>query len=131
MSNAQLRNGYPIRDTGKGSSRIRFYIHRAVAKLFVENPENKPCVNHIDGNKLNNDATNLEWCTKAENNQHARRTGLIGPKRSGYTHNTLTLDEVLLIKTFPNLPARFFADSLGCGIHNIYAIRKGKSWTHV
>lgn len=52
------------------------YAHRMVAQTFIPNPENKECVNHKDGNKLNNNINNLEWVTKAENNRHARDTGL-------------------------------------------------------
>jgi hypothetical protein len=55
----------------------KYALHRLIAQMFIENPENKPFVNHIDGNKLNNTVNNLEWVTCAENNLHNHKTGLI------------------------------------------------------
>ena len=51
-------------------------IHRMVAEIYVPNPNKKDFVNHIDGNKYNNSANNLEWVTRSENQLHAYKLGL-------------------------------------------------------
>jgi hypothetical protein len=55
------------------------FIHRLMCETFLPNPDGKAHVNHKDGNKLNNSLANLEWATPAENNAHARETGLSKP----------------------------------------------------
>lgn len=69
------------KNNGNGYLRIyipktkeRFLLHRLVATAYIPNPENKPQVNHIDGNKHNNSASNLEWCTGKENISHFYET---------------------------------------------------------
>lgn len=56
------------------------HMHRLVALAFIPNPLNKKTVNHIDGNKINNNVSNLEWATYKENNNHAYRLGLNKPQ---------------------------------------------------
>lgn len=60
-----------------------YRIHRLVAENFLPRVDGKPIVNHIDGNKLNNDVENLEWCTQSENVQHAWNSGLNSRTREG------------------------------------------------
>lgn len=74
-------NGYKVVSTkpwGKGKTKC-FRVHREVAKVFIENPQNKPHVNHKDGVKSNNCVHNLEWCTPQENSNHAKDNGLLRP----------------------------------------------------
>jgi len=85
-----VRTGLPVKPflTGRGYYYVRFYkrkggakgsdflISRLVASMWVENPENKKEVNHIDGNKENNAASNLEWVDRLGNMVHARKTRL-------------------------------------------------------
>lgn len=65
--------GYLYVDLYKNNERKRFFIHRLVAEYFIPNPQNKPFVNHKDGNPRNNDFSNLEWCTAVENVEHASK----------------------------------------------------------
>lgn len=69
-------DGYlQVRLFNNGNSRLTF-VHRIVAETFLSNPDGLPEVNHVDGNKRNNDVRNLKWCTRQENMLHAHDTGL-------------------------------------------------------
>lgn len=74
--------------------RRREFVHRLVAIHYVDNPNNLPMVNHIDGVKLNTHYTNLEWVTCKSNTRHAFQTGLrVGPRR--LSHDTVKLIKAL------------------------------------
>ncbi len=82
----EKRNHYLTPTISNGYYRVGLYntngiqrnhqVHKLVAQYFCENPDNKPVVNHKDGNKLNNHYTNLEWVTRSENTKHAHSLGL-------------------------------------------------------
>lgn len=73
---SKIDKGYHRVKLCKDGSRKYYAVHRLVALTFIDNPHNLPVINHIDGNKLNNHISNLEWCTISENTQHAYNTGL-------------------------------------------------------
>ena len=62
------------------------YLHRLLAICYLPNPNNYPIINHIDGDKRNNNLANLEWCTSAHNAQHAVRIGLVPPPIPRYIY---------------------------------------------
>lgn len=92
---------------GNKGYRKQYKIHRLVARYFIDNPENKPYVNHKDGNKHNNHVDNLEWVTESENTIHAYKTGLIPVQKPIKATN---LDNPSIIEVFESLSecARYF-----------------------
>jgi hypothetical protein len=71
--------GYEIVSLCKNGKVNKCSVHRIVASAFVPKQEGRDVVNHIDGNKQNNRAENLEWCTPKENSRHALDNGLLAP----------------------------------------------------
>ena len=117
-----------------------YSVHRLVALTFIENKENKPEVNHIDGNKLNNHISNLEWNTTQENLEHKRINNLgktLKAKFSatGINNSQAKLDEqdVILIRTncVTKNDIKKFSNELNVSIATIYDIKNRRSWTHI
>ena len=67
---------YLVVNLHKNGVQKQYFIHKLVALAYIDNPLEYTIVNHIDGNKLNNKVTNLEWCNQSMNQQHAVDTGL-------------------------------------------------------
>lgn len=68
--------GYKVVSVWIDGKVTKHNLHRIVAETYIPNPDDKCCVNHKDGNKLNNHISNLEWMTNLENRQHAVKNGL-------------------------------------------------------
>lgn len=107
-------------------------VHRLVAMAFIDNPDKKPEVNHLDGNRLNNKLENLEWVTKEENMSHAVVMGLINNPFGVCSRNSKFVTEVyngegeLIAETYGNAELLL----LGFDYRNVYAVIVGKQKTH-
>jgi len=97
-------NGYYIVNLCANKQQKIVCIHKLIAKAFIPNPESKPIVNHIDGNKLNNDISNLEWVTYAEDTKHAIETGLreMPSNNPGVSKRKLTIEQAQLARKLFN-----------------------------
>lgn len=80
------KNGYVYIELNVAGNVYYKRVHRLVAETYIPNPDNKPMVNHKDGNKSNNYYTNLEWVSGSENNIHAIENGLVDPKKQSHTY---------------------------------------------
>lgn len=108
-------------------------IHRLVALAFVPNPENKPQVNHIDGDKNNNKWTNLEWATNQENNEHKFKILKVFPKIPIKNKSRkLTEEQVKQIPTLlKTMNQKEIAKLFNVGHTTIVEITRGRSWRHL
>jgi tRNA nucleotidyltransferase/poly(A) polymerase len=107
------------------------YIHRLVAKAFIPNPENKPTVNHKDGNKKNNYVGNLEWATYPENKIHAFETGISIPTHGQQVWNSILKEsDISTIKDLnkDGYNQREIADKYGVNKSVISRILSGDDW---
>jgi hypothetical protein len=124
-------NGYYTVTLCNKSINKTFYVHRLIAETFLPNSLNKSTINHIDGNKINNDLSNLEWATQAENNRHAFKTGL---SNVGEEHGSAKLTErdAKRIKyEYPHLTQTEIAKIYGVSHDTVSLIRLGKRWSHI
>ena len=115
----------------------RKYIteHRLVAQAFLPNPNNYPQINHKDGNKLNNNVCNLEWCSAKQNSIHAYKNGLSkGNPGEGNSQSKLTEQDIRKIRQLGESKEMSFV-KIGklfkIGGPTAFKIIKRKSWRHI
>lgn len=129
--------GYLQVELRKDNKRNISCIHRLVAKEFLEKPKGKDQINHIDGNKLNNNVDNLEWCTCKENIKHAWDNHL---NKATYGENhpnsKLTNEQAKWIKEnckprSKTMGVQAMANMFGVSVCPIYNIVYGKGWKHI
>ena len=105
-------------------------IHRLVAIYFVENPENKPQINHKDGIKINNYYKNLEWCTTQENTSHALKNNLADAKGEKHGGSKLITENIIDIR-ISNLSKKELAIKYNISFQTIYDIISRRRWKHI
>lgn len=107
-------------------------VHRLIAIAFIPNPENKPEVNHIDGNKLNNSLCNLEWVTRSENTLHAYKNNLI-PQGENHYNSKLTKSQVIDIfkRTHKGEKCHDIAKEFNLNKETVTNIKFQKMWKSV
>ena len=126
--------GYRVVSLSDSETKKLKSIHRLVAIAFIPNPLNKPEVNHIDGNKLNNRVDNLEWVTSSENQIHAHKIGL-QPEMFGEGHPNSKLTETDVLKIREEYKngklQREIAEEFGICRQNVSDIVNFKLWKRV
>jgi hypothetical protein len=117
--------------------RKTFLVARLIALTFIPNPDNKPQVNHINGDKFDNRVENLEWCNNSENQIHAYSIGLnFFPGEVGELNRNskLTEDDVKKIKellSYKDLTHKEISEIFGVDQSTVSNINTGRTWKHI
>ena len=131
-------SGYKVYRLSKDGKKYQFYAHRLVAENFIPNPDNCKIVNHKDGDKLNNDVSNLEWCTQSENMKHAYDNSLIQQRKQKQEYHNIEGECWKLIEPYENYyisnygrvlnkkTNRILRPSIACGYYKVRLSKHGK-----
>lgn len=130
LKNTLLKTGYYHVDLCYEGKRTKKLIHRLLAEAFIENKENKPQVNHINGIKSDNRLENLEWVTISENQLHSIKAGLRHTKGEKNSQCKLKEYDVLFILN-DKRKYKDIANNFNISISTVADIKRGYSWTHI
>lgn len=121
------RSGYYAVAVKIGASRSKYAVHRLVASAFCDNFDPSLTVNHMDGNKLNNQASNLEWVTLARNSEHQWETGLVDLRGEKHPGSKITDDQARNIKKamLAGISPTVLARAIGVSVSLCYKIKEG------
>lgn len=134
MSQTLTAKGYRRLGLSRDGKMSALQVHRLVCLAFIPNPDNKPQVNHIDGDKTNNHLDNLEWCTNGENQIHAFANGYNKPRVGELNNKTkLTALEAQYAKWYLEAGATCAEISRWLGVLPacINDIKHGNTWKHL
>lgn len=126
-------NGYLEVYAMKNGKRVRCLLHRLVGLAYVSGHQGGLTINHIDGNKLNNHPSNLEWVSLARNTQHQWESGLVNLRGEQNPGSKLTSKQVVYIRRLlsQGVPAHTLAVVAGVSSSLISFIRDGERWPEV
>ena len=126
MTPQEDKDGYYKVALAKDGRKKRFFVHRLVAMTFLGIDSERTVVNHKDGNKQNNNLSNLEWVTPSENTLHAFRTGLKKPHNGGTNKIVEKIDPETdeVVDTFNSITEA--SESMGCTLQLISMACRGK-----
>lgn len=130
----QLRNKYKCVTLFAQNIRKMFSVHRLVGLAYIQNTDDKPMINHINGIKTDNNVDNLEWVTSIENVKHAIDNSLTNYKLGENTsNNKLSNIQVYEIKQLlkTNITQRAIAELYGISEGNVTSIKNGNTWSHI
>jgi hypothetical protein len=123
---------YPQVNLSKGGSYKTFKIHRLVAGAFIENHYNLEQVNHIDGNKKNNNVANLEWVTRSDNVIHAYKIGLMKKPKGELNGNSklkeTDISQIIELYNDKSWTSSEIAKSYDVSRVHVERIIRNKSW---
>ena|SRR3989304_3536307 len=126
--------GYVYVELSKNNKKSKRSVHRMVALAFIPNPMRLPEVNHLDGDKKNNRVSNLEWCTKSENQLHSFRIGRVPACVQGKRNPNAKLTELQVKEIRKRMimeKTTHLAKEYGVTFGAIARIKNGTGWANI